>query len=73
MTRIVFLSETQAMKRLVLCLVAGLLAAPGCGSHRQGVRPDSSAVEPAANDEKKPQRVINGESPTVENWSRGDK
>ncbi len=59
------------MKRLVSLIVAGSMALAGCGSHRQSVRPGAPAVEPAANDPKKPQRIINGDSPTVQNWSTG--
>ncbi len=59
------------MKRLLMLFMAGLLALPGCGRHHQAVRPDRSAVEPAADEEKQPKRVINGESETVTNWSTG--
>ena len=59
------------MRRLALLALAGWLVLPGCSRHHQAVRPAPAVVEPAANDEKKPQRVINGESETVKNWSTG--
>jgi len=59
------------MRRLVLLVLAGWLALPGCSRHLQGVRPAPVVIEPAANDEKKPQRIINGESESVKNWSTG--
>ena len=50
------------MKRLALLIAAGLLALPGC--HRQHYRPDHDPGPP---------RAINGDSPTVQNWSSGER
>ena len=61
------------MRRLILILAAGILAAPGCGSHhKQVVRPDPAEIDRAANDPKpEPRRINNGESEAVKNWSTG--
>ena len=61
------------MKRSILIGVVALAALPGCGRHRQVVRPAPPELEAAANDPKPTPRINNGESQAVQNWSTGDR
>ena len=57
------------IRRLILPLiVAGALAASGCGSHGQVIRTEAQP----ADDYTKAERVNNGLSRTVQNWSTGE-